>query len=155
MMSVEQWGLLALVLILPLLEALARFRRAHASDLAAGERTARVRPLRPDSSPPDRAADDVAPLAATPVASSSLPPPLPPRLPLAAISLSRPSANRASSTGSALIQADTTNGKSVATGSIVRWLRPVGSLRHAIIVATIVGPPSNDGRFDDVWIPPQ
>jgi hypothetical protein len=142
-MSVEQLGVLALLVLLPLLEGVARLWRAHADHGVALEHAGQVRTLHPGFSPPNRAADDAALRAATPVASSppSLPRPLPQLVPRPPISLSRPSASRTALKVSASSQAHTTNGKSVSIHRVVQWLRPVDNLRHAIIVATILGPP--------------
>jgi hypothetical protein len=144
-MSVEQWAVLALVVLLPLLEGVARFRRAHASNGGAIEHVGEARTSRRGSSLPNRDVDHPVVLAAKQRVVSpppSLPPPLPQPGPLAAISRSRLSASRTSSKDSASVEAHTTNGKSVGGDPVVQWLRPVRNLRRAIVVATILGPPT-------------
>ena len=133
-MSVEQWGVLALVLLLPLLEAVARFRRAPASSGGAIDQVGELR----TSSLLNRNVEDTVVRAAKQVVTPppSLPPPLPQRVLAPAISLSRRSASRTAAVG-----AHTTNGKSLAGDPVVQWLRPVRNLRRAIVVATILGPP--------------
>jgi hypothetical protein len=143
-MSVEQWGVLALFVLLPLLEGVARFRRAHASNRRAIDHVGEARTSQHGSSLPNRDVDHPVVVAAKQRVVSpppSLPPPLPQPGPLAAISRSRLSASRTSSKDSASVEAHTTNGKSVASDPVVQWLRPVRNLRRAIVVAAILGPP--------------
>ena len=142
-MSVEQWGVLALVVLLPLLERVARFRRAHASNGEVIDRVGDGGTSQRGFSLPSRDVDDTAVLPAKQVVSPppSLPPPLPQPVPPPAISLFRLSASRTSSKDSASVEAHTTNGKSVAVDPVVQWLRPVRNLRRAIVVTTVLGPP--------------
>jgi hypothetical protein len=143
-MSVEQWGVLALFVLLPLLEGVARLRRAHASSGGAIDHVGEVRTSQRGSSLPNRDVDHPVVLAAKQRVVSpppSLPPPLPPLVPPPAISLSRLAASRTSYKNSASIEAHTTHGKSVGADPVVQWLRPVRNLRRAIVVATILGPP--------------
>jgi hypothetical protein len=143
-MSVDQLGVLALLVLLPLLEGVARLRRAHASTGGTIDRVGEGQASQRGSSLPNRSVDHLVALAAKQRVVSlppSLPPPLPQPVPPSAIALSRLAASRTSYKDSALSQAHTTNGKSVSTHRVVQWLRPVGNLRHAIIVATILGPP--------------
>ena len=144
-MSIQEWGVLALVVLLPLLlEGVARLRRAHASTGEVIDRVGARGTSQRGFSLPNRDVDDTVVLAAKQVVSPppSLPPPLPQPVPPPAISLSRRSASRTSSRDSASVEAHTTNGKSVAGHQVVPWLRPVRNLRRAIVVATILGPPS-------------
>jgi hypothetical protein len=144
MMSVEQWGVLALFVLLPLLEGVARFRRAHATNGRAIEHVGEVRTSPRGSSLPNRDVDHPVVVAAKQRVVSpplSLRPPLPQLVPSPAISLSRLAASRTSYKDTASIEAHTTNGKSVAGDPVMQWLRPVRNLRHAIVVATILGPP--------------
>lgn len=138
-MSAEQWGLLALFVLLPLLEWAARFRRAHARKGQATDQVGEVRAPRRGSSLPNRDVDDK--VAAKPAVSPprSLPPPLPQRAPPPAISPSRLAARRTSSRDSASLAAHTRSDN--PSDPVVQWLRPVRNLRRAIVVATILGPP--------------
>lgn len=140
-MSVEQWGVLALVVLVPLLEWVARFRRAHASNGGAIDHVGEVRTSHRGFSLPHRDVDDTVVRAAKQVVSPppSLPPPQ--RVPPPAISRSRLSASRMSSKDLAPVEAHATRGKSVADDPVVQWLRPVRNLRRAMVVATILGPP--------------
>jgi len=142
-MSVEQWGILALVVILPLLEGVARLRRAHASNREATDRVGEVQASQRGLSLPNRHAHDAVVRGAKEVSRPrSLPPPLPRRAVSPAISLAGlPASHAWSSNGSASVEVHTTNGKSVAGDPVVQWLRPVRNLRRAMIVATILGPP--------------
>ena len=143
-MSVEQWGVFALVVLLPLLEGVAWLRRAHASRGETTDRLGEVRTSRRGITLPIPNADGNVVRATKQVASPppSLPPPLPQPVSPPTISLSRLSASRKSSQDSASVEAHTANGKSVAGDQVVQWLRPVRNLRRAIVVATILGPPS-------------
>src|SRR5690554_4933253 len=57
-MSVEQWGVLALVVLLPLLEGVARLRPAHASNREAADRVGQVQAPQRGLSLPNRDAHD-------------------------------------------------------------------------------------------------
>ena len=140
-MSAEQWGLLALFVLLPLLEAVARFRQARASNGNAVDGVGPVRNPQRRSSIPNRDVDRPVVPAAKPREVSpppSLPPPLPPPAPPPVTSLSRASASRMPYRASVSIPALTRTGNSVPRDPGGRWLRPVRNLRHAIIVATIL-----------------
>lgn len=145
-MSVEQWAVaLALVVLLPLLEGVARRRRQHAGHGEAIDRASHVRTSPRGLSLPNRDVDHPVVLAAKqqPVGPPpSVPPPLPQPVPPPTISRSRLSASRTSSRDSASVETHTANGKSVAGHQVVPWLRPVHNLRRAIVVATILGRPS-------------
>jgi hypothetical protein len=144
-MSVEQWGVLALVVLLPLLEGVARLRRAHASSGETTDRIAEVRTSRRGITLPIPDADGIVVRAAKLVASPppSLPPPLPqPVSPQAESLYGLPASHASSLKGSASFGAHTTTGKPVAGDAVVQWLRPVRNLRRAIVVATILGPPT-------------
>src|SRR5687767_13153035 len=83
-MSIEQWGVLALVVVLPLLEVVARLRQTHASTGQATDRVSEVPTSQRGSSLPNRDAHVAVVRAAKDVVSSlpslpSLPLPLPPR----------------------------------------------------------------------------
>ena len=143
-MSVEQWGVLALFVLLPLLEGVARLRRAHASNGGAIGHVGEVRTPQRGPSLPNRDVDHPVVLPAKQRMVSpppSLPPLLPQLVPPPAISLSRLAASRTSYKNSASIEAHTMHGKSVGGDPVVQWLRPVHNLRRAIVVATILGPP--------------
>jgi hypothetical protein len=144
MMSIEQWGVVALFVLLPLLEGVARFRRSRASNGRAIDSVGEVRTLQRRSSIPNGHVDHPVALAAKQRAVSSppsLPPPLPQLVPPPVISLSRLSASRTAYKDSASIEAHTTSSKSVGVDPVAQWLRPVRNLRHAIVVATILDPP--------------
>lgn len=143
-MSVEQWAVLALVVLLPLLDGVARLRRKHAGSGGGNGRVGDVRTSQRWVSLPGREVDQAVVRAAKQPAVSpppSLPSPLP--LPVAppAVSFSRRPVSRTSSNDSASVKAHTTNGKSDAGHQVVSWLRPVHNLRRAIVMATILGPP--------------
>jgi hypothetical protein len=143
-MSVEQWGVLALVVLFPLLQGVARLRRAHASNREAADRLRQVQASQRGVSLPNQDAHDAVVRGAKDVVSRlpSLPPPLPQRASSPSISLAGlPASHARSSNGSASVEAYTMNRKSVAGDPVVPWLRPVRNLRRAIVVATILGPP--------------
>jgi hypothetical protein len=144
-MSIEQWGVLALVVLLPLLEGVARVRRTQAGNGVATHRVAAA-PMSQRGLPlPNRDADDTVVRAAREVVSPlpSLPPPLPQPATPPAISRSGLPARPASSLkGSASFEPHSRTGKPVAADEVVQWLRPVRNLRRAIVVATILGPPT-------------
>ena len=144
-MSVEQWGFLALVVLLPLLEGVARLRRAHASRGETTERLGEVRASRRGIPLPIPNADGNVVRAAKQmtIPPPSLPPPLPQPVTTAAKSLYGLPASRASSLkSSASLEAHTGAVTPVADNAVMPWLRPVGNLRRAIVMATILGPPT-------------
>jgi hypothetical protein len=144
MTSVEQWGVLALFVLLPLLEGVVRRRRAHAGHGGAVDHAGKVRTSQRASSLPKRDVEDPVVLAAKQRVVSpppSQPPPFPQPVLPPAMSLSRLAASRTSYKDSACNEAHTTTGKSVGAHPVVQWLRPVRNLRHAVVVATILGPP--------------
>ena len=122
-MSVEQWVVLAFVVLLPLIEGLARFRRAHAGNGESSDRIGEMGTSHRGLVRQSRDADHAVAGAAKEVVSPSLsrPPSLPQSASAPAVSLS---------------------GHPVAGNGVVRWLRPVRNLRRAIVVATILGPPT-------------
>ena len=144
-MSVEQWGVLALVVLLPLLEGILRLRRAHASNAAAAiDHADKVRTSHGALPLANRATDDAGEIAATQVASpaSSLPLPLPG--PGASPSKSPsgvPASHARALKAAASFEVHTRTGRPVAADAAAQWLRPVRNLRRAIVVATILGPP--------------
>ena len=141
-MSVEQWGVLALVVLLPLLEGVARLRRAHASRSETAERLGEVRTSRRGIPLPNADGNVVRAAKQMTNPPPSLPPPLPQPVTTAAKSLYGLPASRASSLkSSASFEAHTRTGTLVADNAVVQWLRPVRNLRHAVVVATILGPP--------------
>jgi hypothetical protein len=144
-MSVEQLGVLALLVLLPLLEGVARLRRAHASKGGTIDRVGEGRTSQRGSSLPNRSVDHPVALAAKQRVVSpppSLPPPLPQPVPPSAISLSPLAASRTSYKDSASMGAHIPNGKFGSGDRVVQWLRPVRNLRHAVVVATILGRPA-------------
>lgn len=140
-MSIEQWGVLGLIVLLPLLGNALRLRQARAGNGVARAQAGEVRTLRRGVSRPHRATD-AALLAATQIASS--PPPLPPSVPTPALSpatlASRLAASRTWHEDSASTHVHRTNGKSAATDSLGQWLRSDRNRRRAIIMVAILGP---------------
>ena len=152
-MSVEQWGVIALFILLPLLEGVARLRRTRVSD---------DRPTSDRVAQAPQAARRAAPLANRHVSdgvmgtaeTSAIPPPpsLPPPLPApasdAAVALApiRATQTRVSSRGAGSFEAQSVE-RPVCGDALVQWLRPVRNLRRAIVVATIVGPPMADANM--------
>lgn len=119
-MSIEQWAVLALVVFLPLLEGVARLQRTRASS----------------GGPSDR-------VAQAPKAQRGLPPPLPQPASQSTMSLSGlPASNASTTKRSGPFEAHTRTQKPAARDAAVQWLRPVRNLRRAIVVATILGPPT-------------
>ena len=120
-MSIEQWVVLALFILLPLLEGVARLRRTRVS------------------------ADSVM----GPAETSAIPPPPPRPASDAAVALAplRASQTRVSSRGSGSLEAQRRVQTPVYRDSLVQWLRPVRNLRRAIVVATILGPPMADANW--------
>jgi hypothetical protein len=136
-MAIEQWGLLALLLLLPLLEGVSRLRRTL-RDVAQAPTSRRGVPL------PNRDTDSVVQAAKqVAIPPPSRPQPLRQAASQPAISLSDLSASPASSSkGSGSGETRMPTQKPVASNAVVPWLRPVRNLRRAIVVATILGPPT-------------
>ncbi len=146
-MSLEQWGILALVILLPLLEAVARLLRTRTSrpqDGGPGDHVAQAPVSRRWSALPNRHADDDVLHAAEQTAirpQPPMPPPLP--QPASAPVLARlPAGPATSSTGSGSREGQKRVQKPLRGDPVVRWLRPTRNLRRAIVLATILGPPS-------------
>jgi hypothetical protein len=146
-MSIEQWGVLALVILLPLLEGLARLRRTRVSDDRSSDRVAQAPPAARRGAPLSNrhVSDSVMGAAET----SAIPPPpsLPPPLPQPASDAAVPLAPlRASQTpvskGSGSLEAQRRVQRPLSGDAVVQWLRPTRNLRRAIVVATILGPPT-------------
>jgi hypothetical protein len=137
-MSIEQWGVLALVVLLPLLQGVAGLRRTRASNGGPSDRVAQAPTSRRGLPLSDRDADDHVVRAAKQVAipPPSLPPPLPQPAAQPAISLSGlPATHASSSQGSGSFEPYTRTQKPRAGDAVVQWLRPVRELRRAIVVA--------------------
>jgi hypothetical protein len=144
-MSIEQWGVLALVVLLPLLQGVAHLRRTRTTNGDAADRVGEERTSPRGVTLANRDADDAVRLAAKQVAGPppSLPPPLPQSVTPPAKSLyGLPTSHGLSLKGLASFQAHTRTGKPVADDAVVPWLRPVGNLRRAIVMAAILGPPT-------------
>lgn len=147
-MSIEQWVILALVMLLPLLEGAARLRRTRTSRSQNGERGNPVTEAptsRRSSSLRNRDAHDRVMRAAEQMAVPL--PPLPPLLPQPAsdpdVSRSRlPASHASSSKKSGSSEAQRRVGRTLRGDAVVQWLRPVRNLRSAVVLATILGPPS-------------
>lgn len=123
-MSIEQWGILALVLLVPLLEGVARLQRARTS--------------RPDGAAPSNRA--MRPEAPRP----SLPRPQPTH-----DDLIRAEDRSAGPRGTSLPEPHRRGRESLQRRGqeslrgqgVVQWLRPVRNLRRAMILTTILTPP--------------
>lgn len=146
-MSVEQWGVLALAILLPLLEGVARLRRTRVSNDRTSDRVAQARPSARRGTPLSNrnVSDSVMGAAET----SAIPPPpsLPPRLPqpaldpavlLAPLRGSQTPVSKASGSPEAQRRVQ----RPLSGAAVGQWLRPTRNLRRAIIVATILGPPT-------------
>jgi hypothetical protein len=125
-MSIEQWGILALVVLLAFLEAVSRRRRTRASHGEPSDRVARAPASGRRLQLPNGNADDhLLPATTHIVTPPSLPPPLP-----------QPSSRPGIS-----LAGQTRPQRPVVGKAVVQWLRPVRNLRRAVVVATILGPP--------------
>jgi hypothetical protein len=145
-MSVEQWVVIALFILLPLLEGVARLRRTRVSDDRPSDRVAQAPPAARGAPLSNRPVSDSV-MGAAETSAISPPPSLPPSLPQpasdAAVALAplRASQTRVSSRGSGSFEAQRRVQRPVCGDALVQWLRPVRNLRRAIVVATILGPP--------------
>jgi hypothetical protein len=148
-MSVEQWVILALVILVPLLEGVARRWRTRTSDpgnvgpaaqLGEAPGSRRWSPL------PNHIDDDV--LHAARQTAIQPRPPLPPPLPQHAsaplLSLAGLPASRAtsSSSGSGSLDGQKRVQRPLRRDPVAQWLRPPRNLRHAMVLAIILGPPA-------------
>ena len=145
-MSIDQWGILALIVLLVLLEGVARFRRTRAGSGEPSDRVTRARTSHRDFPVPSRDAERSVVRAAKHVVI--LPPPLPPRLPqpasAPAVTLAPLHLSKASLSDGAGSLAHQRRAQRPDYGhGVVQWLRPARNLRRAIVVATILGPPSH------------
>ena len=147
-MSVEQWAILALVILVPLLEGVARLwrtRTSHPQNVWPAAHLGEAPASRRWSPLPIRVDDDV--LHAAGQTAIQPRPPLPPPLPQHAsaplLSLARlPASPATSSTGSGSREGQKRVQRPLRGDPVVRWLRPTRNLRRAIVLATILGPPS-------------
>jgi hypothetical protein len=152
-MSVEQWGVIALFILLPLLEGVARLRRTRVSDdRPSTDRVAQAPPAARRGAPlaNRHVSDSVMGAAETSaIPPPSLPPPLPQPASDAAVALApiRATQTRVSSRGSGSFEAQRRVQRPVCSDALVQWLRPVRNMRRAIVVATIVGPPMADANL--------
>lgn len=142
-MSVEQWVVLALLVLLPLLEGVTRFRRARASNGDGRDSVGEARTSQRRLSLPSQDQDDTVVRTKQVVSPPpSSPPSLTPLGTAPAISASGGAARYASTVkGSASVGAHTKTGRTVTGDAVVPWIRPVRNLRRAIVMATILGPP--------------
>ena len=148
-MSIEQWGVLALVILLPLLEGLARLRRTRVSDDRSSDRVAQAPPAARRGAPLSNrhVSDSVMGAAETSaIPPPSLPPPLPQPASDAAVPLAPLRASRTPvvSKGSGSLEAQRRVQRPLSGDAVVQWLRPTRNLRRAIVVATILGHPHDD-----------
>lgn len=144
-MSVEQWGILALVVLLPLLEAIARLRRARINNDRPSDRVAQAPPSTRRAIP--LAARNVSNRVMGAETAAIRPPPSLPRLlPQPALDPAVPLAVRASQTPqSKASRSPEAHGRvqgPLPIDGVVQWLRPIRNLRRAIVAATILGPPT-------------
>jgi hypothetical protein len=145
-MSIEQWGVLALVILLPLLEGLARLRRTRVSDRSS-DRVAQAPPAARRGAPLSNRHVSDSVMGAAETSAIPLPPSLPPPLPQPASDAAVPLAPlRASQTpvskGLGSLEAQRRVQRPLSGDAVVQWLRPTRNLRRAIVVATILGPPT-------------
>jgi hypothetical protein len=151
-MSLEQWGILALVILLPLLEGVARLLRTRTNHPQNGGRPAgqvaeaasRRRSPLPNQQADDEGLHAVEQTAIPPL--PSLPPPLPPAASAPVVSLARLAASHATSSsggssGSRSRETARRVQQPLRGDPVGRWLRPGRNLRRAIVLATILGPP--------------
>jgi hypothetical protein len=146
-MSVEQWAVLALVILVPLLEGVARLRRTRVSDDGPSDRVAQAPPPAPRGTP--RSNRNVSDTARRAAEASAIPPP-PPLAP----TLPQPASDAAVPLGplhvsqTPVFEASRSPGvhgrveRPLSGDALVQWLRPSRNLRRAIVVATILGPPT-------------
>jgi hypothetical protein len=148
-MSVEQWAILALVILVPLLETVARLWRTRTSqpqDVRPSAHLGDAPAARRWSPLPTHVDDDL--LHAASQTAIQRQPPLPPPLPQHASvplpSLARLPASRAisSSSGSGSLERQKRVHSRRRRDPVMRWLRPTRNLRRAIVLATILGPPA-------------
>jgi hypothetical protein len=146
-MSVEQWAVLALVILVPLLEGVARLRRTRVSDDGPSDRVAQAPPPARRGVPPSNRNVSASVTGASEASTIPPPQPLPPPLPQPASGAAVPLAPlRASQTpvsnASGSFGAQSRIGRPLPGDAMVQWLRPGRNLRRAIVVATILGPPT-------------
>jgi hypothetical protein len=141
-MSIEQWSVLALVTLLPLLEGLTRLRQARASSSQNGggsDAVAHAPPVRRGSPLANRNLDSVMRAAE----KLAIPAPLPQPASDPGVSLARLRVSQAPlSKGAGSFEAQRRVHRPLRGDAVVQWLRPVHNLRRAIVVATILGPPT-------------
>ena len=123
-MSTEQWVVIALFILLPLLEAVARWRRTRIGGNRPNDRVVQAPPARRAPLSNRRVSDGVMGTAET----SAIPPS---PLPKAASNAAAPLASLGAHAGG---------------DALVQSLRTVRNLRRAIVVATILGPPMSDAN---------
>jgi hypothetical protein len=145
-MSIEQWGVLALFILLPLLEGVARLRRTRVSDDRPRQGGAQARPAARRGAPLSNrhVSDSVLGAAETSaIPPPSLPPPSPQLVSDPAVALAPlPASQTPVSKGSRSPDAQRRLQRPLSGDAVVQWLRPTRNLRRAIVVATILGPPT-------------
>ena len=146
-MSVEQWAVLALVILVPLLEGVARLRRTRVGDDRPSDRVAQAPPPAPRGTPLSNR--NVSDTVMRPAEASAIPP-----LPSPAPTLPQPASAAAMPLGPLrasqmpVFKASRSPGvhrrveRPLSGDALVQWLRPSRNLRRAIVVATILGPPT-------------
>ena len=125
-MSLEQWAVLAAVVLLPLLDGVARLRRTRSS------RPQNSRPGDSGTVPAQRTV-----MSPRPSPSPALPAPASAEL----VPLTRIGARHAASARSGLLKTHKKVQRPLEGHSVVRWLRPVRNRRRAIVLATILSRP--------------
>ena len=142
-MSIEQWGLLALLILPPLLAGVARLRRMHMSPerREPGGVEAHVAGWSGMAALPKQSHEGVshAEHEARPP-RTSLPPPLPERRSDPAVARVSPVASHRRFAQP--IEGQASGPKSVHAHRVVQWVRPMHNLRRAIVVTTILTPRS-------------
>jgi hypothetical protein len=143
-MSFEQWGVLAFVILLPLLQGLAWLRRVRVSSEArASDRAATIRSAAPRGSPlPYRKVSDTAMGVAAAAIGSPPVLQLPLPEPRSDAAVSRPTLG-ASRRRVFKTSRPVETPRPLSGDTMVQWLRSTRNLRRAMVAATILGPPAH------------
>lgn len=144
-MSIEQWGVLVLFILLPLLESVARLRRARVGDGRSSEPVAQPRPAARRGAPLSSRHVSVSVSGAAETSAISPPPslaPLPTPASDAAVPLAPHRASHVPASKPGSLDAHRRILRPVSGDAVGQWLRPTRNLRRAVVVATILGPPT-------------
>jgi hypothetical protein len=146
-MSVEQWGVLALIILLPLLQGVARWRQTRVNNDRPHDRVIQAPPPARRGTPRSNRNVSDSVMGAAEASAIPPPPPLPPPLPQPASDAAVPLAPlRAGQTpvfrASGALGTHRRVERPLSGDAVVQWLRPSRNLRRAIVLATILGPPT-------------